>query len=332
MKKLKDQFGRIHDYVRISLIDKCNLNCVYCNPVGSKVNYLRKNEMMSPGAIVRLCSILVKNFGVKKIRFTGGEPLIRKDIHEILRKIGELKSGFEFKTGITTNGTHLNENLQPLKDSGLNHLNISLDTLLKTKFDYITGKDLYDNTLNAISKALETGFDSVKLNVVIMKGINEDELTDFIDYYSDSNINIRFIEYMPFSQNNWSEGKFISYEDMKEFIQRKYKLTKIDNGSIIAKDYELIGSSCTVSFISTLSSHFCDKCNRLRFTADGKIKLCLFSESIDAGLKEMLDTGEITDDEIADVIASVLWRKEEKHPGVEELVKLDTNNMLSIGG
>lgn len=332
MKKLIDQFGRIHDYVRISLIDKCNLHCLYCNPIGSKVAYLKKHEMLSPNSIIRLCNLLVKNFGIKKIRFTGGEPLIRKEIHEILIGVGEIKSRYDFKTGITTNGTHLQENLELLKNSGLNHLNISLDTLLKKKFDAITGKDLYTNTLTSISKALETGFDSVKLNVVIMKGINEDELIDFIEFYHDFDINIRFIEYMPFSQNNWSGGKLVSYQEMKEFIEHKYELTPIKDGSIIAKDYEVKGSRCTVSFISTLSSHFCDKCNRLRFTADGKIKLCLFSENIDIGLKEMLETKEISDEEIAEVITSVLWHKEEKHPETDELVKLDANNMLSIGG
>lgn len=332
MKNLTDQFGRLHDYIRISLIDKCNLNCLYCNPVGSNVTYLRKNEMLSAGAIIRLCRILLENFGIKKIRFTGGEPLIRKDILDILDGIKKLKSQFEFKTGITTNGTHLTENLQALKDSGLNHLNISLDTLLKSKFNYIAGKDFYSETMSSIQNAIEMGFESLKLNVVIMKGINEDELIDFIDKFRDYEINIRFIEYMPFSQNNWSEGKFISYQDMKSKIGENYNLERLKDGSIIAKDYSVKGCKCTVSFISTLSSHFCDKCNRLRFTADGKIKLCLFSEKIDISLKDMLNTDEITDEEIAEVISSILQHKEEKHPETEELVKLDANNMLSIGG
>lgn len=331
--KLIDNFNRIHDYVRISLIDKCNLNCIYCNPVSSNKHYYHNSELLAADEIIRLSNIFVKNLGVKKIRFTGGEPLIRKDILNILKNISVLKKDFLLTLGITTNGTELTEKLDSLKEYGIDNLNISLDTLKPRRFVAITGKNLFEQTLQSIHRAEILHFNKVKVNAVIMKNVNDDELIDFVKYFKDANIELRFIEYMPFRSNAWQKDGFVSAEEMEDKIKTAFQLSKSNDGNKIANNYSVAGHSLKVGFISSISNHFCDSCNRLRITATGKIKLCLFSsEKNEKGLKELLGSKNIPDEIIAQQITGSLQYKKEKHPEIEELLKLDNNNMLSIGG
>jgi molybdenum cofactor biosynthesis protein A len=329
--QLKDNFNRIHDYVRISLIDKCNLNCIYCNPVNSNKHYFHNSELLTAEDIIRLSIILVKNLEVKKIRFTGGEPLLRKDIIPMLKNISELKKDYPLTLGITTNGTELHEKLEELKASGIDNLNISLDSLREQKFIAITGKNCFHQILAAIHRAEKLHFRKVKVNAVVIKNLNDDELIDFVDYFKDSDIELRFIEFMPFGNNDWEKNGFISADEMKEIIQTKYQLIRSNDENKIAENYFVSGHSLIIGFISSISNHFCDSCNRLRITAAGRIKLCLFSpEGI--SLKEYLSNPSIPDELIAKIISNTLSKKLEKHPEVEELIKLHHNNMLSIGG
>lgn len=330
--KLIDNFNRIHDYVRISLIDKCNLTCIYCNPVNSSKHFYRKNELLTDAEIIRLINILVRNLGVKKIRFTGGEPLIRKDILHILKNISELKNDFPLSLGITTNGTELEKNLHSLYDCGIDYLNISLDTLQPQRFIAITGKSLFEQTLQSIYLAEKMNFKKVKVNAVIINKINDDELIEFVEYFKNLDVELRFIEFMPFGSNVWQKDGFVSAEEMKNKIQTAFKLVKLEDDNRIADNYAIAGHKCKVGFISSISNHFCDSCNRLRITATGKIKLCLFSSEEQTSLKNYLANGSIFDEEIAERISQSLQFKQEKHPGVEELLKLHHNNMLSIGG
>lgn len=330
--KLIDNFNRTHDYIRISLIDKCNLNCIYCNPNNQIFSSLKNNSILSYEELIRLIRILVRDCEVKKVRFTGGEPLIRKDIVKFFQMLSEVKKRFPFEIGITTNGTLLEDKISSLHLLGVNRLNISLDSLQRNKFIAITGKDLLDTTLRAIQNASKYNFDKVKINAVIIKNINDDELIDFIDQFKNTNLNIRFIEYMPFNGNGWDDSKFISWEEMKAIIETKYHLQEIECEGNIAKDFLVEGTNLKVSFISSISNHFCDSCNRLRITASGKIKNCLFAQSEDINLKPMLADLSISDEAIADVISNSLQSKWFKHPSADELIKLNHNNMMSIGG
>lgn len=332
MNILKDKYGRLHDYVRISLIDKCNLNCIYCNPLSKRNKVLYNKEPLSADKIIRLAGILVNELGIKKIRFTGGEPLLRKDFAEIIAGLKPLKEAIPFKTGITTNGTKLKENIYYLKKYGVDYLNISLDTLNKEKFIKITGKDLFKETIEAIKLSAESDFEKIKVNAVVMKGVNDDELLNFVDYFKDTDINLRFIEYMPFGSNDWQINGFIGCGEMKKIIGEKFKIDRINKEIKIAEDYSIEGCKGTLSFISPISNHFCNTCNRLRITSSGDLKLCLFSKSNEKGLSEMLNDNNCTDEDVKNYFINVLNRKEEKHSEVEELIHLNNNNMLSIGG
>jgi cyclic pyranopterin phosphate synthase len=330
--KLIDSYNRIHDYVRISLIDKCNLNCIYCNPSNSFGHFESNKSILTYEELFRLVKILVRDLEVTKIRFTGGEPLIRKDVTTFFEMISSLKNQYDLEIGITTNGTYLLNKLHSLRNYGIDGLNISLDTLIKTKFITITGKDYLEETLTAIDKAIALEFKSVKVNVVVIKNINDDELIDFIGCFKNFPITLRFIEYMPFTGNRWDGSKFLSWQKMKSKIEEKYSLIEIESDRKISKDYFVDGANFKVGFISSISDHFCDSCNRLRITAAGQIKNCLFSAPSEFSLKSLLADESISDKRIVDFINNSLQSKWMKHPGADELSQLHQNNMMSVGG
>ncbi len=330
--KLKDNFNRIHDYVRISLIDKCNLNCIYCNPPSTYAKFVTHKSILSYEELYRLINVLVRDLEIKKIRFTGGEPLIRKDAVKFFEMIFPLKKKYNFEIGITTNGTHLLDKIESLHKFGVERLNISLDTLNKTKFIAITGKDCFDNTLESIRKSISLDFKSVKVNVVVIKNINDDELNNFIEYFKSFPISLRFIEYMPFMGNEWNNSKFLSWRDMKSQIEQKFSLTETESKGKVSKDYFVDGTELKVGFISSISDHFCDSCNRLRITATGQIKNCLFSNPSEFSLKSLLADDSISDEVIVEHIQNSLQSKWLKHPTANELSQLNQNNMMSIGG
>lgn len=331
--KLLDNFNRVHDYVRISLIDKCNLKCIYCNPSNSFAKLFESNKsILSYEELYRLINILVKDLEIRKIRFTGGEPLIRKDVMKFFEMIYPLKNKYDFEIGITTNGTNLLDKLERLKSFGVEGMNISLDTLNKTRFIAITGSDYFDETISSIYKAMEIGFESVKINVVIIKDVNDDELTSFIDYFKSYPVTVRFIEYMPFAGNQWDDAKFLGWREMKRLIEEKYILKEIPSDGKISKDFFVENAKLKVGFISSISDHFCDSCNRLRITASGQIKNCLFAKPLQVKLKAMLSDTSTADKGIAEFLIHSLQTKWMRHPKVYELSRLNQNNMVSIGG
>lgn len=330
--KLQDNFNRVHDYVRISLIDKCNLNCIYCNPSNTLAKYESNKSILTYEELLRLITILVRDLEVKKIRFTGGEPLIRKDVMKFFEMISLLKQQYDVEIGITTNGTNLLDKLESLKKFGIDKLNISLDTLNKTKFIAITGKDYFNETLTSIQTAISLDFKFVKVNVVVIKNINDNELMDFVKYFKSFPITLRFIEYMPFSGNQWDDSKFLSWREMKSRIEEKYSITELDCDGKVSKDFFVNGEQLKIGFISSISDHFCDSCSRLRITAAGRIKNCLFSNPSELSLKSLLADESLSDDEIVKFIQNSLHSKWMKHPNADELVTLNQNNMMSIGG
>jgi len=331
---LTDSFGRPHTYLRISLTDKCNLACAYCSPVLQQTEKINSSSQLSVDELDRIMRIFVEQFGIKKIRFTGGEPLVRKDILDIFNRAHQLKQENDFELCLTSNGIFFADKIRQLKKLGLDSVNISLDSLNQKTFYNITGKDGLALVLESIDKVEALGFDPVKVNTVIIRNVNDNELLDFVSFAAERNINIRFIEFMPFANNNWNEEALIPFEEMKQRIETKFRLLPLQTGKhAVAKNFSIEGKKGTVSFITSMSEHFCGDCNRLRVTASGFFKVCLFSEKEkDISLIPLLRNNAVSDKEIADRIYLALQNKNFAHASLEELQRLDKNNMIAIGG
>lgn len=333
-KSLFDRFGRKHDYLRLSLTNVCNLNCIYCNPLsdgGSQVTY--NANLLSLEKIERIMKLFAVELGFKKLRFTGGEPLARKEFSEILKSAAILKKEYGFELGITTNATLLNRYIELMKSSNVNKINISLDSVNTASFLSMTGHNKAHEVLSAINETINTGFDEIKINCVVMRGFNDNEILDFIEYFKKQDLTVRFIEYMPFTENGWNNSLFVSVQEIKSIILSKYELFQTEQGpNSVSKDFRAAGINCRIGFISSISDHFCGGCNRLRITSDGRMRLCLFGDkSSELDLNEFMEAG-LSDSQIADAIRVHLLEKKFEHPSPEELVKLDTNYMLRNGG
>lgn len=330
MYKLTDSYNRHHDYLRISLTDRCNFNCIYCNPVNDSTRF---DNLLTFNEHLRIIKLFSSQLGFNKFRFTGGEPLVRKGIFQFFEDVKRLKDEYQFITGLTTNASLLKGKVKTLKNSGIDKLNISLDSLNSENFYKITNHDRFDETIKVINEAIGNGYESLKINCVIIKGENDTDIIDFVKFAIDKNVNIRFIEFMPFGNNDWQHNGFISYREMMEIISTKYELIP-DNTSVndVAKAYKISNNPGKISFITSMSEHFCGSCNRLRLSAEGSLRLCLFSDgSHELNLRDMIRSGR-TDGEIVESLKGVIKLKWEKHPGAEELINLKNNNMLKIGG
>ncbi len=329
MNRLVDNFGRTHDYLRISITDRCNLRCRYCMPPGG-VDLNPKSELLTFDEIVRLAEIFV-NLGIKKIRLTGGEPLVRKGVEELCSRLAGI-AGVQ-ALGLSTNGVRLVEMAKSLRNSGVQQLNVSLDTLRRDRFAVVALRTGFDSVLRGIEEAKSVGFPSLKVNTVVMRGFNDDELLEFVEFANRYVLNVRFIEYMPFWGNGWSEVQFMPYREMKEIIETKYHLVPLQrNGTIQgpAREFQLAGSNAVIGFITTMSEHFCADCNRLRLTADGRLRNCVFArDGVD--LKRLLRCG-ASRAEIEESIRAAVILKWEKHPDVDELVAGQDRAMVTIGG
>ncbi|MDP4175496.1 MAG: GTP 3',8-cyclase MoaA [Bacteroidota bacterium] len=338
---LEDKFGREHNYLRVSLTDRCNLKCIYCNPMGKVSQKLNRNELLSFDELKRLIRIFLSEFGIKKIRLTGGEPLLRKDSDKFIRSIGELKTLYGFELALTTNGTILKNYLPALKLYGVDRLNISLDSLKPLNYNYITGcndshlSNSLKYVIDSIKIAETMNFKELKINTVILKGINDNEVIDFVNFIKNRDITLRFIEYMPFGDNEWMKDRFICTDEIIEKIKKYFDLEKENDcyGSV-AETYRISNFKGKVGFISPISSHFCKSCNRLRIKANGKMKLCLFSSSSkeEIDLKGYLRDPSLTDSDIKQVIMSSVLNKEKEHAPIDELLKLKNSSMLNTGG
>ncbi len=330
--KLIDRFNRTHDYLRISLTDKCNYNCIYCNP-NKLSDKLSKMNLLSFEELLRVIEIFAGELEFKKFRFTGGEPLVRRDVFKFFYAVKKLKDVYGFKTGITTNGSLLKGRVGELKNSGIDSLNISLDSLNKNKFLSITQKDEADRILSVIDEAIENGYSPVKVNAVIIKGINDSEILDFVNYFKNLDVNIRFIEFMPFGSNTWERNGFISYKEIKNIVEEKYSLSVLSTDkNSVAKDYRMDNYPAKVSFISSISEHFCSTCNRVRISSTGKFRLCLFSEGKhEINFKELFQKN-YPDEKIIKELKEAIRHKWDKHPGAEKLSEMMSNNMMTIGG
>jgi cyclic pyranopterin phosphate synthase len=269
---IKDRFGRNHNYLRISLTDNCNLRCHYCMPE-EDYTFTPQANLMQPDEIEKLATLFVKE-GVTKIRLTGGEPLVRKDAASIILKLSRLPVHLT----LTTNGTRLHEFVDVLEQANIHSLNISLDTLDAEKFKILTRRDLFQQVVENIELLVKKGF-HIKVNTVVMKGFNDQELINFIAWTKESPVHVRFIEFMPFAGNQWKSDKVVTWQEILQKISHEYSyLPLAHEENETAKKYIVPGHAGTFAVISTMSENFCGDCNRMRLTADGKLKNCLFSK------------------------------------------------------
>ncbi|KAM6355200.1 molybdenum cofactor biosynthesis protein 1 isoform 4-T7 [Podargus strigoides] len=325
---LTDSFGRQHNYLRISLTEKCNLRCQYCMPEEG-VQLTPKSELLTAQEIITLARLFVKA-GVDKIRLTGGEPLIRPDVVDIVGQLYKLEG---LKTiAVTTNGINLSRLLPRLKEAGLNAINISLDTLVPAKFEFIVRRKGFHKVMEGIHKATELGYRPVKVNCVVMRGFNEDELLSFVDFTKDLPLDVRFIEYMPFDGNKWNFKKMVSYKEMLDTIKQRWpELEKLPcETSSTAKSYKVPHFQGQISFITSMSEHFCGSCNRLRITADGNLKVCLFGNS-EVSLRDHLRSG-ASEEELVQIIGAAVSRKKKQHAGMFNISQMKNRPMILIGG
>jgi len=324
-----DTFGRKHTYLRISVTERCNLRCTYCMPEEG-VQLTSKDRILTFEEIERLARLFVRN-GIEKIRLTGGEPLVRKNFEDLVERIGLINGLRGF--AVTTNGMLLAKKIDRLKAAGINQLNISLDTLDPAKFERIARRPGLSLVLEAIDRALSLGYAPLKVNCVVMRGVNDDELVDFAAMTRDLPIAVRFIEYMPFSGNGWSEGFFVPYREMMERIEAGgFRLVMPDRGvHDTSRTFHIPGHAGSVGFIASMSDQFCAGCNRLRLTADGALKVCLFGRA-ETSLRDIMRKG-ASDDELCSAIQDAVLRKKASHAGMHAIAKADDDRpMILIGG
>lgn len=325
---LIDQYNRIHDYLRISLTDNCNLRCFYCMPE-EEYAFMPNQRLMQKDEIVQLATLFVQN-GVKKIRLTGGEPLVRKDAADIIKELGKLGVNLT----MTTNATRIHLFIDELKEAGIHSLNISLDTLQREKFQLLTRRDQFDQVKSNIDLLLGHGF-NLKINVVVVKGMNDNEITDFIAWTKNTPLQIRFIEFMPFDGNKWNSEKLVTLQEILEIIGKTFRIAPAMNEpNDTSKRFSIENHLGSFAVISTMSAPFCNTCNRIRLTADGKIKNCLFS-SEETDLLTALRAGE----NILPLIENSIYKKHRELGGQfsKEFEKINAEllhnrSMIAIGG
>lgn len=328
---LTDPFGRQHSYLRISLAERCNLRCQYCMPENG-VPLQPQSHLLSNDEVVRLASWFVEN-GVDKIRLTGGEPLLRKNLVDLVGNLNEL--GLE-QIGMTTNGVTLSRNLPDLVEAGMTHVNISLDSLLPDKFAKLTRRpeSYHTKVMKAIEDCATLLPNRTKINCVVLPD-NVDEIQEFCELTREMPIDIRFIEYMPFNENNWGTGDFVNYQQMRDRIEG---LSRLEDGpNDTTKWWTLPGDTMgRIGFITSMSEHFCGTCNRLRITADGQLKVCLFG-STEVSLRNLMRHEESSDEMLQKLIHYSVQRKHFKlggHKDMQDLRDHSSENrpMTLIGG
>ncbi|MDI6849858.1 MAG: GTP 3',8-cyclase MoaA [Candidatus Saccharicenans sp.] len=322
--KMQDRFNRQINYMRISVTDRCNLRCFYCRGVKDFV-FIPHEEILSYEEILYLARLALRS-GIDRFRLTGGEPLLRKGLSSLISGILAFPGVKDIS--LTTNGILLEEYLEELKAAGLRRLNVSLDTLDRKKFQQITGVDALERVLKGLRKAQQAGFDPIKVNVVLLRSVNDGEDVErFLALAFELPVHVRFIELMDFSPVG---GYFVPATEVIERIQKKYRLEEVDipGSGPARRHFRIAGMKGSFGFIAPLSHHFCGSCNRLRLSADGKLRICLFSEKT-VDLKKMLRAG-AGEEEILEAMTGALAEK----PGSwqESGTGKNRNGLRSIGG
>ena len=329
---LKDSYQRPIRDLRVSLTDRCNFRCFYCLPHGEPP-IAPKEQMLSYEEIEYVCDIFV-SLGIQKIRLTGGEPMMRRDIETIIGKLSQLKLNGLEDLALTTNGYFLPDRARGLKDAGLDRITISVDSLKRDVFKQMTGVDVLDRVLAGIAAAKQAGLDPIKINAVIVRGHNEDEVGDFAAFAREHDVKMRFIEFMPLdSGHDWSRTDVVSGREIRERIQEQFPLIPIDvaRGSETSSRYRFAdGAPGEIGIIAPVTEPFCGACSRIRLTADGQIRTCLFS-TVEHSLRDVIRTG-ATRKEVVEFIEAVVLKKEPRHYINDPAFVTPSRSMSFIGG
>ena len=330
VKPLIDTFGRIHDNLRVSVTDRCNIRCFYCMPE-TGVKFEPRDQILTFEEIERFVRVAV-TLGVRKLRLTGGEPLLRRDLSKLIRKLLAI-DGIQ-DLALTTNGVLLTEQAQELYDAGLRRLNVHLDTLDRERFKQITRRDDLPKVLEGIETALRLGYKTIKINAVAVKNLVEPDIVPLARYGRERGIEIRYIEFMPLdSQGIWDKGKVLLADDIIALLTREIgPLREIPDRDprAPATDYEYLDGKGTVGFIASVSRPFCLNCNRIRITSDGKFRYCLFA--IEETDMRALLRGGASDEVIAEAIRASVHDKWLGHEINSQRFVPPPRPMYSIGG
>jgi cyclic pyranopterin phosphate synthase len=329
---LKDSYNRPIRDLRVSLTDRCNFRCFYCLPHGEPP-IAPKEQMLSYEEIEYVSDIFVE-LGIEKIRLTGGEPMMRQDIETIISKLAKLKSKGLIDLALTTNGYFLPDRAQGLKDAGLDRITISLDSLKRDVFKRMTGVDVLDRVLAGLQAAKKAGLEPIKINAVIVRGHNEDETADFAAFAREHDVKMRFIEFMPLdSGHEWSRDDVVSGREIRERISERFPLapTHAIRGSETASRYRFAdGAPGEIGIIAPVTEPFCGACSRIRLTADGQIRTCLFS-TVEHSLRDVVRDGS-SRQEIIRFIEGVVMKKEPRHYINDPEFVSPSRSMSFIGG
>ena len=326
---LIDQHGRVATDLRVSLTDRCNLRCEYCMPAEG-LDWLPAEETLTDEELVRLITIGVEHLGVRDVRFTGGEPLLRRSLPKIIAETKALPS--RPRTAMTSNGLGLKHMAKDLAEAGLDRVNISLDTINREAFAKITRRDRLDDVIDGLAAAREHGLKPVKINAVIMRGINDHDAPDLLRWCMDNDYELRFIEQMPLdAQHNWNRESMVTADETLTLLAQTFRLTPLDGrGSAPAEKFLVDDGPHTVGIIGSVTRPFCGACNRVRLTADGQIRNCLFATE-ESDLRTAMRTG-ASDEELATRWRKAMWGKLPGH-GINDPAFLQpTRPMSAIGG
>jgi cyclic pyranopterin phosphate synthase len=329
---LRDSYHRPIRDLRVSLTDRCNFRCFYCLPHGEPP-IAPKAQMLSYEEIDYVCEIFV-SLGIEKLRLTGGEPMLRRDIETIIRKLSRLKSSGLQDLALTTNGYYLPDRAQGLKEAGLDRITISLDSLKRDIFKRMTGVDVLDKVLAGIAAAKAAGLEPIKINAVIVRGHNEDEVADFAAFAREHDVKMRFIEFMPLdSGHEWAREDVVSGREIRERINERFPLVRVDvaRGSETSARFRFAdGAAGEIGIIAPVTEPFCGACSRIRLTSDGQIRTCLFS-TVEHSLRDVVRSG-ASRAEIVDYIHSVILKKEPRHFINDPGFVAPSRTMSFIGG
>ncbi|PWT83682.1 MAG: GTP 3',8-cyclase MoaA [Acidobacteria bacterium] len=329
---LKDSYGRVIRDLRVSLTDRCNFRCFYCLPHGEPP-IAPKEQMLTYEEIEAVCEVFV-SLGIQKIRLTGGEPMMRRDIETIIVKLAVLKPMGLRDLALTTNGYFLPDRAQSLKDAGLDRITISLDSLKRDVFKRMTGVDVLDRVLSGIEAAQKAGLEPIKINAVIVRGHNDDEVVDFAAFARYHDVKMRFIEFMPLdSGHEWDRRQVVSGREIRERISEHFPLVPVDGprGSETSSRYHFAdGAPGEIGIIAPVTEMFCGACSRIRLTADGQIRTCLFS-TVEHSLRDVIRSG-ASRDEIIEYIEGVVLKKEPRHFINDPGFVAPSRTMSFIGG
>ncbi|OUV77048.1 MAG: GTP 3',8-cyclase MoaA [Acidimicrobiaceae bacterium TMED130] len=325
-RQLIDTHSRIHKDLRISITDRCNFRCTYCMPEEG-LEWTPREELLTFEEIERLASLLVHQFGIESIRLTGGEPTVRANLPDLINRLAKLP----INLSMTTNGATLSLMARKLKDAGLDRINISLDSLQRNRFNELTRRDNLEQVLEGISAATNVGFDPVKINMVVMKGINDDEILDFVEYGRANNVTVRFIEFMPLDADEaWTDASVMPLTDILDVISSKHEIVPMQRGSAPAAKWKYADGMGEIGVIATVTDAFCDSCDRIRLTADGKFRNCLFALK-DYDMRDLLRNG-ASDDEIANLFINGVKEKWAGHQIGKSVFIRPSKSMSQIGG